>query len=224
MIIKITQTSANIRQCYDMKEIDNGIDFHFQGKAGSLSSKEPITLTSETEVLEGLHYISDAKNYIPFRYLFGGANLTRGFDIFRNEESIGSIVFSQHGFLKSFYLISLNDDTFLRCYTVAKDSFEYVCIYKYESGREHQISLIETYLYTNDYKYTHVVYILDDYKQLADVISFFAIYYSSYNYAERFHMSKGSSYEKKFTISKYKDKYNAAWKADHFTDECFFGG
>lgn len=221
MIIDITQTSSNVKQSYEIES--EGLYYH--AEAGRVSRMQSITLTNKTETVCGTYQISNFKNYIPFRYLFGTANVTRCFYVSRNDEAIGNVVFSQHGFLKSFYLISLYDDTCLRCYVVAKGSFQYVCVYdyNYRNGEEKQIALIETYLCVNDYKYTHKIYLLDDYKSLAFLLSFFTVYYSSYNFSERFHMSSGSVTEKRKTFSKYNDKYDPMWREMNFPYENFFG-
>lgn len=219
MIIKITQTASNIKQTYKIE--GEGLFYH--GKSGSRSTVEPITLTNDTETLLGTYNFPALINYIPFRYLFGTPNLTRGFDIYRNNVSIGSVVFSQHGFWKSFYQIKLHDGTDLRCYIVGKGSFEYACVYSRSCGEEKQIALIETYLNVNNYKYVNKIYLLDDYKLLGSVISFFTVYYSSYSFCKRYHMSSGSVYEKRMPITKYKDKYDPSWRETYFPDENFFG-
>ena len=85
-----------------------------------------------------------------------------------------------------------------------------------------QIALLETYLSVNDFKYTHKLYLLDDYNQFADTLSFFVLYYVSYNFSQRFHMSSGSTSAKSWSFSKY-NKYNPKWREIHFPNENFFG-
>lgn len=219
MIVKIRQTASNVKQSY----LIEGDGLYYTGKAGSVLKTQPITLMNKTETLKGIYHFYGIKNYIPLSYLFGAGNLTRGFDISRNGENIGVINFLRNGYLKNFYQLTLNDDTRLRCYIVAKESFQYACIYNYNCNEENQIALIETYLNVNDYKYVHKVYLLDDYKWLASIISFFTVYYSSYNFSKRFHMSSGSFYEKSWTLSKYNDKYDPLWRETNFPSENFFG-
>lgn len=215
MIIKISQTASNIRQLYEI-ESEN---FRFHGEAGRVSRFQHIIISNQSITIKGVYRISKWTNYIPFRYLWGHATQTRRFSLYRNDEIYASIVFSEHGFLKSCYIIALDDGTRLHCYSVAKGSFDYVCIY----AEEIQIALIETYCNVDDDKYAHKLYLLEDYKRLADTLSFFVVYYASYRFAKRFHMSQGSSYTKSWTFSKYNKKYDPAWRIIHFPNENFFG-
>ncbi len=215
MIVKISQTASNIKQTFDI-ESDH---FYFQGEAGKVSRLQTITLSNENTVIKGVYHLSKWVNYIPFRWLFGKANLTRTFHLYKNENLYGSIVFSKHGFMKSFYVLALGNDEIFHCYCRSIDSFHYVSIYHGDK----QIALIETYLHTNDYKYIHKLYVLEDYNRFADTLSFFVLYYANYRFAKRFHMSKGSHYEKSWSYSKYNDRYDPSWRETNFPDENFFG-
>ena len=214
MIIKISQTASNVKQSYDI-ESEN---FYFKGDAGS-SRLQSITLSNNENTIKGVYNISNWVNYIPLRYLFGEANLTRVFRLYKNDNIYGSIVFSKHGFLKSFYVIALDSGEIFHCYSLSRGSFNYISIYQGET----QIALVETYLSVNDYKYTHKLYVLDEYNQFSDTLSFFVVYYASYNFAQRMHMSKGSVSEKAWSFSNYVDKYDPKWRETHFPNENFFG-
>lgn len=215
MVIKISQTASNIKQSYDI-ESEN---FYYSGDLGSISRLQSITMSNKDTTIKGIYNISKWVNYIPLRYLFGKANLTRVFHLYKNDEIYGSIAFSKHGFLKSFYVIALDSCEIFRCYCLSRGSFDYVSIYQGDT----QIALIETYLSVNDFKYAHKLYLLDDYNQFADTLSFFVLYYASYNFAQRFHMSSGSTYAKSWSFSRYNDKYNSKWQEKHFPNENFFG-
>ena len=215
MIIKISQTASNIKQAYDI-ESEN---FYCNGNAGSFSRMQSITLCKKENTIKGVFKLSQLINYIPFRYLFGEANLTRAFHLYKNDNIYGSIVFSKHGFLKSFYVIALDSGEIFHCYCLSKGSFNYVSIYHGNT----QIALVETYLSVSDYKYTHKLYLLDEYNQFADTLSFFVLYYASYTFSKRFHMSSGSISTKSWSFSKYADKYNPKWRETHFPNENFFG-
>lgn len=215
MIVKISQTASNIKQFYEI-EGDDG--FCFEGKNGSISRFQPISIFNQDTTIKGIHKIPKWVNFIPFRYLFGKANVRRVFNLYRNDALYGSIYLWTHGFLKSCYVIQLNNAV-LHCYTRLIGSFDYVSIYI----NDKQIALMETYLSVSDYKYTHKLYILDEYKFLADTLSFFAVYYASYNFANRLHMSRGSVYTKAWSFSKYNKKYDPDWRERNFPNENFFG-
>ena len=116
--------------------------------------------------------------------------------------------------------MALDSGEIFHCYSLSRGSFKYVSIYHGDT----QIALVETYLSVNDYKYTHKLYLLDDYNQFADTLSFFVVYYAGYNFAQRMHMTKGSTtYSTVWFFSKYADKYNPNWRETHFPKENFFG-
>ncbi len=215
MIIKISQTASNIKQSYDI-ESEN---FYYSGDAGSISRLQSITISNKENTIKGVYKISKWVNYIPLRYLFGNANITQVFHLYKNDNVYGSIVFSKHGFWKSFYVIALDCGETFHCYSLSRGSFNYISIYQGDT----QIALVETHLAANDYKYDHKLYVLDEYNQFADTLSFFVVYYASYNFAQRMHMSKGSVSEYSWSFSKYADKYDPKWRETHFPGEDFFG-
>lgn len=215
MIIKIYQTASNLKQSYDI-ESEN---FYYSGNAGSISRLQPITISNKENKITGIYNFSKWVNYIPLRHLFGKECLTRVFRLYKNEKQYGSIAFSEHGFQKSQYIITLDSGEIFYCYSLSRGSFNYVSIYHDDI----QIALIETYLSVNDFKYTHKLYLLDAYKPFADTLSFFVLYYANYNFVQRLHMSKGSVTAKAWSFSKYADKYNPKWRETHFPYENFFG-
>lgn len=213
MIVKIFQTASNIKQLFDIQG-----DIFFQGEVGSISRYQMITLFNKNTTIKGIYRISKWVNYLPLRWLLGKENLTRAFHLYKNENIYGSIMLSKHGFMKSFYVMTLDRGEKFQCYSRSMGSFNYVSIYQGDK----QIALIETHLNTNDYKYVHKLYILDHYNLFADALSFFVLYYANYHFVERFHMSKGSYYEKSWNYSKYNDKYDPRWRETNFPDENFY--
>ncbi len=215
MIIKISQTASNVKQSYDIK----GDGFYYSGDTGRISRFQTITISNKDSALKGVFTFSKWVNYIPYRWLFGKPNITQAFNLYKNENIYGNITFSKHGFFKSCYIITLDNGEIFHCYCRSKSSFDYVSIYK----GDQQIALLETYLSVNDFKYTHKLYLLDDYNKFAETFSLFVLYYASFNFAQRFHMTKGSTYGKEWTISRYNNKYDKNWRETHFPNENFFG-
>ncbi len=215
MIIKITQTASSVKQSYDIE----GESFYYSANAGSISRMQPITLSNKENTIKGIYNISKWVNYIPLRYLFGKANLTRTFQLYKNNYKYAKIVFSKCGIRDGFYVITLDNGELLHCYPLFRDSFNYVSVYRGDT----QIALVETYLSVNDYKYTHKLYLLDDHNQFADILSFFVVYYASYNLARRMHMSMSSVSVKAWSYSKYNYKYDPEWRETYFPYENFFG-
>ncbi|MBQ4563294.1 MAG: hypothetical protein IJA58_02305 [Lachnospiraceae bacterium] len=208
MIVKIVQTASSLMQAYD---IESDL-FSLKGKIGSVSAKQKIDLKGEEVSIEGYYQSSHWVNYIPFRTLFGKEKVTRTVELFRNGKKHGSISLIQNGMFKQFYRITLDGEGNFHCYWCSKGSYNYVSIYHGDT----QIALIETYLTVTDYKYVHTLYLLDEYSKFGDTLSFFVLYYANYQFAERLHMSKGTVYQKAWSISKYNHKFNPAWKETNF--------
>ena len=82
MIIKISQAASNIKQSYNIE----GETFYYSGNAGSISRLQSITLSNKENTIKGIYNISKWVNYIPLRYLFGEANLTRAFHLYKNDD------------------------------------------------------------------------------------------------------------------------------------------
>lgn len=215
MIIKITQNASNIQQLYTIQ----GENFSYRGDVGNLSRLQSITLSNSTCTVKGTYAITPLANYIPFRSLFKGGSKTRKFLLYKNDNLYGSIAFLNKGFFKKRYVIALDDNMSFDCYFRSIGSFNYVSIYHSDV----QIALVETCLNVIDKKYVHKLYILDEYDKYAETFSLFVLYYASYTFTERFHMSKSSVNVKAWSFSEYNNKYDSHWQKEHFPDENFYG-
>ncbi|MBO5210698.1 MAG: hypothetical protein J6B80_02065 [Clostridia bacterium] len=215
MIIKIKQTASNIKQLFDIE----GDDFTAYGELGNLNKFQDITLSYKTTIINGEFVFSKPANYIPLRYLFKKTNTVRNFVLYKDGEEYGNIVNSIEGFYKSRHIITLNNGNTFYCYSRFKGRFGYISIYQSDK----QIALVETFLTTTDFKFNHKLYILDEYNSFADVLTFFVLYYSNFNYSERFHMSKYTNYSSSYSFSFYNKKFDPKWRENHFPNENFFG-
>ncbi len=215
MIIKATQIASNIKQEYDIYVDDRC----FKGQLGSASKLQDIYLSGNDLLLKGDYVLSRPSDYIPFKYIFGYSKITERFKVSRNGEEYAEIKHSTNGICKGRYIITTVNGEKFECYYRTKKSFDYISVYH----GERQVALVETYLNVSNYKYTHKAYLLDEYKEYWDLIAFFILYYASYNYAQRFHMSSGSSYSYGWSFSFYNKKYNPKWREENFPDENFFG-
>ena len=193
--------------------------FHFRGTVGNVSTLQPITLSNASLTVKGVHQMTDWTNYIPFRLLFGIYTVRRKFCLSRDGKLYGKILFHSSGYRIRYYEILLKDDTSFLCYYCATGPFHYISIYQ----EEKQIALVETYLSVRDYKYTHKLYLLDEFRPHAETLSFFVLYFASDRFTKRFHMTAGSVSEKNWTFSRYNDRYDADWRETHFPEENFFG-
>lgn len=216
MIIKVTQTASNIKQEYDIYADEH----YYKGKLGSISRFQDIHLSGKDIFLKGSYALPRLNTNIPYSSLLGTSTITRIFRVSRNGEEYAEVMYTTQGVCKDCYIIQTVMGKAFECYIHVKDSFNYVSVYH----GERQIALIETYLNVSDYKYTHKAYILDEYKEFWDLTAFFILYYSSYRFCKRFHMSYGySQYHYGRNFSVYNDKYDPKWREKNFPDENFFG-
>ncbi|MBQ4601818.1 MAG: hypothetical protein IJB24_03055 [Clostridia bacterium] len=216
MIIKATQTASNIKQEYDIYVDDR----YFKGRSGGISRFQNIHLNGRDTVISGSYMIPRFDTNIPVNSLLGSSAVTRRFRIIRNGKEYAEVMYTTQGIAKNCYIIKTAIGETLVCYNCFKGSFDYISLY---CGHQ-QIALIETYLNVSDYMYTHKAYLLDEYKEYGDLTAFFILYYSSYRFARRFHMSAGSSqysYGRSFSV--YNDMYDPKWRETNFPDENFFG-
>lgn len=216
MVVKISQTASNIMQKFDVYFDYNYI---YEGELGSFNRYQKILLKKNEEaILKGRFYLSGVKHFIPFRHLFGLEDLSQNVKIFDNENEIASFVFSKHGFLKSCYKIIYSENT-INGYKYSKGRFDYVSFYL----NDKQIAELQIYTTTIDNKYNYKVYLLDEYKKLAEILSMFVLYFANYNYADRFHMSKGTKINYTiYQLTRYKRKYNPSWVSENFAQSNFF--
>lgn len=216
MIIKATQTASNIKQLHDVY-ID---DYYYSGRSGSICRFQDIHLSRRGILIKGRYMLPRFDRNIPLSSLLGTSAVTKRFKISRDGRDYAEVMYTTQGVLRNCYIINTADGTSFACYACMKGSFNYISVYR----NDIQIALIETYLNVSDYMYTHKAYVLDGYKEYGELIAFFILYYSSYCFARRFHMSAGSSqysYGRSFSV--YNDKYDPKWRETNFPDENFFG-
>lgn len=210
MIIKVSQNGSIMRHTYSV-EANN---FSYSASVGAFSPFQNIFFGDIGNNFKGIFDVSDWINYIPFVWLFGKDGSTRKFNLYKNGSEYGSIALLKQGLFKKYYTITSRNAEVLDCYYLSKGSYNYVSIYY----NNLQIAMIETHLTVKDNKYIHTIYLLDEYSNFADLVSFFAVYYSNFHFTRRYEMMKGTRYQKSWTYSKYNDKYNPAWLETYFPE------
>ncbi|MBQ3069964.1 MAG: hypothetical protein IJD01_08485 [Clostridia bacterium] len=215
MIITISQTASNVKQSYEV-ESEHG---RYHGEAGSVSRLQSVTLSDKDTTLKGVYSLSSWVHYIPLRYLFGKENRTRVFHLYKNDRPYGRFAYSKHGLFKSCYEITTESGDVVRCYGLSRGAYHYVSVYSGDT----QIALMETCLSTEDVRYIHTLYLSEEAASFAEILSLFAVYYASYTFAKRLHMSSGSESVRAWSFSRYADKYDPQWRAKHCPDKCRLG-
>lgn len=221
MIITITQTHSLHGPEYTTEWESKT----YHATVGGLLKRQTVTLSRGDTELCGRWSPTHWTNHIPLRHLFGVPRLSRSCHVTRNGQDEAIFLHSLHGFGKAFYVIALWNNTVLHGYDVSRGEFNNLCLY----DGEYQIGLIETYLTAINGCYSHKIYLLDgrdggtEYAEKAEVLALFAIYYANHRFVERGSMYFGTKHQKEWTMSKYNNRYDPAWRETHFPDENFFG-
>lgn len=199
MIVRIRQTSVGMKLRYDI-ESDG---FFFQGERGGLHEAQRITMTGGGVTLTGSFRVPSFRN----------ARRTRVFELERNGGTIGRVARLTEGWGKICYVIELLSGAELRCYSRCKGGFDYVAVY--EGGK--QIALLENYLRSVEGRHDHKLYLLDEYREHAEVLSWFAMYYAQHEVQDTGDVTFSISF------SRYNRMVDPAWRETHFPEENFFG-
>ncbi len=225
MIIKITQTFSRFKKKFEF-ETDNSFS---QCETHKGLHSQTITMPYGDSTILGVPAFCAWYNYIPFRHFFKKHCLRDAVVLYKNDIKYGNIVFSRHGFMKSYYIITMESGERFICYYCTKGSFDYFSIYH----NDKQIALIEKFLNSFNQAYRYKLYILDDYDTFADIFSFFVLYHSSFRNGTSDHFSIGlfmasnigerSVSGRAYTFSRYNDKYTPEWQEKNFPNENFFG-
>ena len=213
MILLIRQTASNISQEFEIYADDR---YLYGGALGRWHRYQAIRLWDNKgkPVMQGEYLMPWQDGQMGEKgWLSQGCRITRG------EVDAGNFVYVQESFKKSHYRITLPGDKTIEVYARDKGAFEYLSVY----DGEQQIALVEIYLTTEDYKYTYKLYLLETHDELGDILALFILYYANWNYAKRFHMSKGSMHVRSWSYSAYNDRYDPTWRERHFPRENFFG-
>lgn len=110
------------------------------------------------------------------------------------------------GFLNSYYLIDIDGKT-LKVYSISKSSQQYIPIYMDDK----QIGQINKLLHVVNNKDNYVLYLLDEHKQIAGLLSLFVIYFDSRVFGRRGEVSIGAQKTWEWTYSKSNSYYDQLW-------------
>ena len=215
MILEVRQTASSLKQAFDIYYNGGKI---YQGASGSVSRFENIELSQKGKrFFHGKYQAPNWKTHIPLLPLFHYNKKTRIFQLYSNDENVGVLYHSHHGFMKRCHVIELLNGDKIYAYTYSKGKVEYVSFYL----NEKQIAQMEVFIgrvVSNMYTYT--IYLLDGFAKYHQVFCLFALHYASYHHAERLEINQGKTTSTSaYTISPYNDKFDPNWKALHFQQE-----
>lgn len=216
MIYNVQKVTAGFVHKYDVHRDDALI---YNGKIGSFSKYQTLRLENDNEKNRAKFCFSGVSQYIPFKYFAGKAKQNLKFKCYTNDEYIGEFVRSIEGIREFRYIVYLENGRCLYVYNISKGKYSYLCVYLDDD--ETQIAQVDTFLTSQNGCFSHKLYLLDDYDDLARILLLFVLYYDNFEYTYRGKYFLGKSYEIKYSFSKYEHKYNVDWKLNNFYDERF---
>jgi hypothetical protein len=132
-----------------------------------------------------------------------------------NSEIVAMFSNVKDGISSNYYLIQFKEMKF-KLYVIDKGINQYTLIFLDEK----QIGQLNKKRTTENNLDWYVMYLLDDYKDLAELMSIFVIYFDSYNYGNRGEIVSNSSQKTwEWSISKFNKLYNPTWLSNHFEVE-----
>ena len=218
MIININQTQADRDQLFDVF-YDNMPKY--RGKLGRFSPLETFSLRSKIQKLNltGAYALPSPLDMVPFTYIFGRPKIIRNCYCQINMRRLGTIGCVEEGIAKIHHHITDSSGTKFDAYHFAEyNGSEYICIYLED---DLQVAMIESSLTVENSCKRYTLYILDEYKDRADIFSMFVMYFDNWYNATRFRAKNGTTTAQKKPTKVYTDKFDPNWHVVNFRDEVF---
>jgi len=215
MIIKINQTKANLKENYDVI-IDDQLAY--TGLASWVSALCSTKLLDQNgDLILESHFLpfEELKNSIPFKWTWSERQTENHAVFDRGNKPIGLFYLAAQGLkgeLSEKRIVKYGNYE-LSLYPINKGRNQYTPIFLGDT----QIGQLDKDGFVEDNKDWYRLYLLDEYRDLAPILSLFVIYYDSYEYGNQGEVVAYSSdihYE--WTYSKYKKLYDPSWLPAHF--------
>lgn len=128
-----------------------------------------------------------------------------------SDNTIATFMFFMEGALTAYNSIEFNDKIY-KIYSLSKSHYNYRSIYLDNT----QIGQITKDLHVKDNKNNYVLYLLDEQKLAADLLSMFIIYLDNIYYAAHGEVSYGVSKTWSYSYNKTNKYYDPNWVRTHF--------
>lgn len=210
MIINIVQITAALKHDFRIS-FDNKLTYN--GRLGSLNRRQNIVMTDdEGNELKAVYQFRGIINYVPFLYFFGRSKYKNCYDCYKQENKIGGFSHAAEGFYRHKFVITDDEkNNELYAYVVSKGD-SHICIYIGDV----QIAQVEIAMRIKNGCNEYVLYLLDEYSYLADLLSMFVLYYDNLHNTNRGEMQIGTSTSWEYSFSKYNNKFSPTWINEKF--------
>lgn len=216
MIIDINQTHANSEQLFDVF-YDNSPKY--SGKLGRYTPLETFSLRNRAQKinLTGAFALPIPIDMVPLTYLFGRPKVVKNCYCQNGIWRLGTIGCVEEGIGKAHYHIADADNRKYDAYHFAEyQGCEYLCIYF--EDRVHAATVV-TSLTVKDSCYRYRLYLLDEYKDSADMLAMFVMYFANWYNTKRFRARSGTYTVRKKPSTNYTDKFDPEWHTLNFKTE-----
>ena len=225
MILKVEQAVANGKNKFEIKE-NNKVKYLAGTPWASIAVPlgiDRIRSCVITKADESLYYATSysiaeniANTAIPMKWAVTGEQKSHIYNISDNENNnCGRFYKLTNGILNTKYVIEFDKYT-LKSYDISIGKTRNVLIYNEDT----QIAEIVKPLSVSNNLDTYYIFLLDEYKELEVIISFFTIFFDYQNYANSGEIV-GSSEEVgfKYTYDVNNKFYDKNWISNHFNKE-----
>lgn len=224
MIIKIKQTESNLKNRFEIK-VNNELKY----LAGTpwMEMKVPfnmdrmrscvITNTDNSICYATLYDVAEniSNTVIPMKWAFTGEQKSLIYNILDNQNNIcGKFYKLTNGFLDTKYVIEYGD-ILLKSYDVSVGKTRNLLIY----NENRQIAEIVKPLSVSNNKDEYVLFLLEEYRNLDVILSFFTIVFDYQNYGNNGKIGSQERVQIKYTYSKNNKFYDKNWITNHFRKE-----
>lgn len=221
MLVTIRQIKANFENLFEVS-LDGKILFHAKApwlkaslpfKAENLRELTFSDITGETLYTTCYKFIDNmVEEAIPFKYLITKEQRFGQYEIVGKNGSEGTFYTIQNGMFDSKFCIQHMGKVFLG-YSLDKGRNNYVSIY----DDEKQIAQITKPLTVMDNLDVYFLHIIDEYRSIIPILSFFTVYYDYRKYNNSGEITKKSvEISVSYSYGLNNNKYNPDWIAQEF--------
>lgn len=227
MIIKVKQTKSIGKNEFEIRVND---EVKYLAGAPWLKIEMPLRLErarkcvltdADERVLFTTHYnlpLNIKETIIPMKWVITGEQKSKIYEVFDgNGEQCGVFYKLTKGLLDSEYVIEYGD-YILKTYDISAGKTRNVVIYKDDV----QVAELVKPVNVADNLDTYYIYLLDEYAELEQILSFFAVFFDRKHYNNSGEAVKGEYVGVRYSYSKNNKFYSKKWIPEHFGGEAAF--
>ncbi len=221
MILNVKQVQSNLKNKFAILEDDEvkylagtpwlALDLPFDADKvrSCILTDTQENLIYSTSYNIGKNLVEGA---IPMKWAFTGEQKSTIYEIYQGNNKCGSFYQVINGLMDTKYVIEYGNFMF-KCYDIGMGKTRNIVIY----DEEKQIAEVVKTLATKDNLDEYYLFLLDEYKDLASIFSFFIIFFDYQNYANSGEIvAEKEIVSVRYTFDKNNKFYNKDWIINNF--------